>query len=160
MKKLISLLAVGFLAISGIAVIAQTVAVPQVQTISPTADRIQIIPRGAPSAQSVYASPAQITATKGYYKSSPLTNFTFTFAANQAIAAFTPAGTLSTATVTLAAIPSDGTEECIFSTQTLTSLTINANAGQSIANAVTTLTANGKVCYLYGQSTATWNRTN
>lgn len=158
MKKLISLLAVGFLAISGIAVIAQTVAVPQVATVNPTADRIQIIPRGAPSAQSVYVSPAQITATHGYYHSVPASLFTFTFSNNQGIAAFDPAGTLVYGYVTLAPNPSDGTEACVFSTAAITTLYLTANTSQTVNDAVTTLGANARVCYLYGLSSTTWFR--
>lgn len=155
-KLLLSTLAVGLLAASAIAY-AQT-AVPQAVTISPTLDRIAIIPNGQASAQSTFASPSQITVTKGYYKSIPAAAFTFTFATNQAIAAFDPAGTLATGTVTLATNPSDGSEQCVFTTAAITALTVSAGTGATISDAVTTLAANAKVCYLYGSSNAVWNR--
>lgn len=155
MKKTFILAAAVVVALAGLA-IAQTV--PQVQTLNPTADRVQIIPRGAPSAGNVYASPAQITAAMGYYKSVPASLFTFTFGNAQRVAAFDPSGTLDYGYVTLAPAPSDGTEQCVFSTAAITTLYLSASAGQTLADAVTTLAANGRNCYLYGTSNATWNR--
>jgi hypothetical protein len=141
----------------GGAVMAQ-VSLPQVSTISPTADRIQVIPSGQPSAQSVYASPAQITATKGYYTSIPTNLFTYTFGNAVALAAFDPAGTLAYGYITLAPNPSDGTEACIFSTAALTYIYLAANTGQTLADGVTTLAANARNCYVYALSSATWKR--
>lgn len=158
MKKshIIALAAVGLLAF-GTAVIAQVNA-PQVATINPTADRIQVVPNGQPSAQSVFASPAQITAVKGYYRSAPTSLFNFTFGNAQSLAAFDPAGTLAYGYVTLAPNPSDGTEACFFSTAAITTLYVAANTGQTLSDAVTTLAANARNCYLYAQSQATWYR--
>lgn len=154
MKK--TLLSIAAVLLLSAGAFAQTV--PQVSTISPTADRMQVIPNGQPSAQSVYASPAQITATKGYYRSAPTSGFRFTFANNQAVAAFDPSGTLDYGYVTLAPNPSDGTEACVFSTAAITTLYLTANTGQSIADAVTTLAANARNCYLYARSQTAWYR--
>ena len=84
--------------------------------------------------------------------------FTFTFGNSQTFAAFAPSTTLATGVVTLAPNPSDGARECVFSTQIISTLTLNANTGQSIVNAATALTANGSACYIYSLSNATWNR--
>lgn len=155
MKYLLIAAGVGFLGLSA-AVLAQ-VSVPQVSIINPT-DLIQVIPLGQPSAQSKYATPAQITSQSGYYKSVPTSSFTFTFGNSQTTAAFKPAGTLSYGYVTFAPAPSDGAQQCVFSTTAITTLYMSANTGQTLADAVTTLAANGKVCYLYSVSNATWNR--
>lgn len=159
MKKLLISAALGFLALSG-AVIAQAISVPTVSTVNPTADRVQIVPNGQPSARSVYASPAQISGDYDYYRSAPASLFTFTFDNTQHIAAFKPSGTIAYGYVTLAPNPSDGTEECIFSTQTITTLYLSANTNQTLDSAVTTLAANTRNCYIYGLSAATWYRTN
>lgn len=148
--------AAGFLVLGGIA-LAQ-VSSPQVSTIHPTTDLVQVVPNGQPSAQSVYATPAQITATRGYYKSVPASSFTFTFGNSQSVASFKPAGTLAYGYITFAANPSDGTEACFFSTGAVTTLYLSANTGQTLADAVTAATANTRYCYLYGLSNATWNR--
>lgn len=155
-KLLLGVAALGLIA-GAMGVNAQVNA-PQVSTINPTADLIQIVPRGQPSAQSRYATPALLAVTGGYYKSVPATGFTYTFGNNIRVAAFDPGATISTGTVTMSPNPSDGAEQCIFSTATITTLTVGANTGQTIADAATTITANGRICYLYSLSNATWNR--
>jgi len=155
MKYLVIAAGVGFLGLSA-AVLAQ-VAVPQVSIINPT-DLIQVIPLGQPSAQSKYATPAQITSQSGYYKSAPASLFSFTFGNSQSTAAFDPAGTLAYGYVTFSPAPSDGAQQCVFSTAAITTLYLSANTGQTLADAATTLAANGKLCYLYSLSNATWNR--
>lgn len=106
----------------------------------------------------VYVSARQITSQTGYYKSSPATGFTYTFANTVTRAAFSNTSADSTATITLAPSPSDGARECMFSVGGVTTLTLNANAGQSINNAVTSLTADVAACYLYSASNTTWDR--
>lgn len=157
-KTKITLIAAGlaFLGLSG-AVLSQSVNAPQVTIINPT-DLIQIVPFGQPRAQSVYTTPSLLTAQKGSYKSAPASGFTFTFANNQALAAFDPAGTLAYGYVTLAPLPSDQTEECIFSTEAITTLYLSANSNQTLSDGVSTLAANARVCYSYSLSNATWNR--
>ena len=54
--------------------------------------------------------------------------------------------------------PVDGANECVFSTQIITALSISANAGQSINNAITTLGALGSACYRYSLSNLTWDQ--
>lgn len=144
----------------GVAAWAQSYPPPQVTNIGPT-DLIQIIVGGRGSAQNVYATGALVTAQKGYYKSIPLTGFTYTFGnAATSLAVFNPAGTLSTGAITLAASPNDGEDACFFSTGAVSTLTLAANTGQSINNAVTAATANVRYCYLYSASNSTWDRSN
>lgn len=155
-KSLIGLAAVAILAGAAFA----QVNAPQVSTINPTADLIQIIPGGQPSAQSRYTTPALLTATGGYYKSTAGSGgaLNYTFANAQRLAAFDAGGTITSMYWTMAPAPSDGTEQCVFSTGAITFLYPTANTGQTVSDAVSTLAANGRVCYLYGSANATWNR--
>lgn len=89
---------------------------------------------------------------------SPVTGFTYTIPAGVVGTAFTPAGTLATGTVTMPANPVDGMTINLSSSQTITALTLNANTGQSILNALTTLSAGGSAAYLYRASNTTWYR--
>jgi hypothetical protein len=136
------------------------VTLPQVPSINPNTDLVQVIPGGFPRATSVFASVGLLNATNGYAKAVPLTGFSLTFANSQSYLALNPAGTLATGTVTLAPSPSDGARECIFTTQTITALTVSANSGQTINNGLTaaSLAANTGVCYLYSSSNLTWDR--
>lgn len=98
--------------------------------------------------------------TGTYTKTAAVTGFSYTFGNNQTDMLFEPAGTLDAGTVTLGATPLDGSTECVFSTAAITSLTVSPNAGQTIHNAVTALSANTRVCYLYSLGNATWDRSN
>lgn len=144
-------------------VVAQTIPVPQVTTVNPNNDLIQVVPNGSPGAAEVYAVPALVTNVAGYYKSIPTTNNVYTFGTNVSYAAFRPAGTLAAMSVYLAANPSDGARNCMFTTQTVTSFNVFANnANQSINSAIlaAALSANTIACYTYGASNATWDRSN
>lgn len=149
------------LGIAGYA-LAQTITVPQVSTINPNNDVIQVIPGGAPAANEVFAPAALITNVYGYYKSAPLTGFVYTFAKNVTYAAFNPAGTIANFFVSLPANPSDGARACIFTTQIMSTLLVSpTTAGQLINNAINgALAANTSVCYLFSASNATWDRSN
>lgn len=69
----------------------------------------------------------------------------------------TAAGATSYAYVTLATAPKDGQSACIYSQQAITALTLVV-ASQSINNAVATLAAAARVCYLYSLANTTWDR--
>lgn len=94
-----------------------------------------------------------------YVKNVPLTGFSLTFANAQGDLLLRPAGTLAAGYVTLAPLPPDGRRACIFSTQTITTLYLTKGAAaQTLNDAVTTLAANARVCYTYGLSNLTWDR--
>lgn len=101
---------------------------------------------------------APVNGSGSYAKLVPSAGFSATFGNFQRILALAPSGTLTYGYTTLAPNPVDGAENCTFSTQTITELTVSANAGQSINNAVTTLAANAQACFLYSQSNKTWDR--
>jgi len=70
----------------------------------------------------------------------------------------TPAGLLATLTVKMPANPIDGQEVVIASTQVVTTLTHQANVGQTLNGALTTIAANGYGSWVYKLSTTTWYR--
>ncbi len=141
----------------GWAVYGQTISIPTVTNVGPT-DIIAINPNGAPRSTNIYATPPQLAAQLGYYKSAPATGFTYTFGANVVEALFRPSTTLSTGSITMAANPNDGQPACFWSKNIVTTLTVAANTGQSINDAVTTVGAAGHACYVYSLSNATWDR--
>lgn len=167
MKKTFILAAAVVVALAGLA-IAQTV--PQVSTLNPTADRVQVVPNGSPGVGNVYASPAQL-ATTGYYVKKTTAQFTamtaanvgngsysFTFANYQGELLLDPGGTLAYAYVTFAPNPSDGARACVFSTGTVTALYPTANTGQTVNDAITAGVAATRYCYTYSASNLTWDR--
>jgi hypothetical protein len=89
----------------------------------------------------------------------PTTGFSYTFAVGTNVLVMNPAGTLATGTITMPLAPADGMTITFSSTQTITALTVNANTGQSIVSAVTTVAANGGAVYLYRLANTTWYRT-
>ena len=69
----------------------------------------------------------------------------------------TPAGTLATGTLTMPAGAVQGQVVNISSHQKITALTLNANAGQTLLDAITTLAAAGFVNYIM-DGASTWHR--
>ena len=131
--------------------------VPVVPTVG-TTDLFNDVVGGVGTVPSKYATAAQIAGVPGYIKLIPLTGFTQAFGNSTMTLILNPAGTLAAGTITLSALPSDGQVNCVFSSQIITSLTINVVTGQTINNGVTTFGANGKVCYTYSQNTGAWDR--
>jgi hypothetical protein len=84
------------------------------------------------------------------------TGFSYTFAAGTQVLVINPAGTLATGTITMPASPSDGMTITFSSTKIITALTVNANTGQTINNAVTTLAAGQSASYVYRTASTAW----
>lgn len=155
-------------ALFGGALVAQTISIPFVTTLTQSADGIQIIPRGVPVAGNVYATPGQVTNVYSYVKAvvtagggTAASNFyTNTFGNFQSYLTFVLPGTMAYSYVVLAAAPSDGARECIFAGGgAITNIYITANSGQTLDNAVTTLSTGTGACYIYSLSNLTWDRT-
>lgn len=143
----------------GVAAWGQNVPYPPIQPLITPSDTIPIVQGGAPSAQQKYVIAAQITSQMGYQKVSPVTGFTYTFGNSQSIILFTGTVTPLAGTVTFAAAPSDGADECLFAQGGISTLNLAAGAaGQTIRNAVTTLAAVTKVCYAYSAADGFWDR--
>lgn len=102
---------------------------------------------------------APLNGNLSYSKSVPSTGFAEYFGNFQRTMMLKPSGTLDTGHVYLAAAPIDGAENCLFSTATVTTLTLHAGAStQTLNSAVTTLSANASACYTYSKSNTTWDR--
>ena len=88
----------------------------------------------------------------------PVTGFSYTVPAKTVGTVFSPAATLLTGTITMPAAPVDGMTVSLSTTQAITTLTLNANVGQSISNAVATFAVGGTASYLYRASNTMWYR--
>ena len=88
----------------------------------------------------------------------PVTGFSYTIPAGVVGTVFSPAGTLLTGTIVMPAAPVDGMTVSLSTTQAITTLTLNANTGQSISNAVTTFAVGGTAAYLYRAANTMWYR--
>lgn len=88
----------------------------------------------------------------------PITGFTHTISDSTNILVLKPTGTLATGTITMPASPVDNQVVRIASTQVITSLTMNANTGQTLKGGLTTIGVNGFGSWVYKTSTTTWYR--
>ncbi len=89
----------------------------------------------------------------------PLTGFAITIPNGVKTLILNPAGTLSAGSITTPSTPYDTQEIRILTSQTISTLTMVANAGQSLANAyATTLTAGTGIAYIYNLASTTWFR--
>ena len=88
----------------------------------------------------------------------PLTAFALTIAAGILTLILDPAGTLAAGAVTMPAAPYDNQPVTIMSSQIVTALVINANAGQTINGAPTAFAANTAFRFRYKLSNTTWYR--
>jgi hypothetical protein len=80
--------------------------------------------------------------------SSPATGFSYTIPANQAFTELTPAGTLAAGTIILPSILNQGSRLEIFSTQTITALTVTPPSGFTVVGAaITTIAANTSLAF-------------
>lgn len=90
--------------------------------------------------------------------SAVINGFNYTLANHLLGVTFVPLETLATGTFTMPANPTNGQVIEVATTNTITVLTVSANSGQSINNAVTTLTAGAGFSYKYRLSNTTWYR--
>ena len=151
------LASVAGLAICAAVAYAQTIVVPTVTSVG-TTDLFLDVAGGQPTAQGVYATASQIANVPGYRYTVATTGFSITVPNGVSYELLNPAGTLATGTFTFAPNPGDGARSCFFSTQTQTAVTLTANTGQSVANAITAMTANTQYCYTYDAALSTWER--
>lgn len=98
------------------------------------------------------------TADKSNSTQVPLTGFAITIPNNCGSLTLNPAGLLATGTITMPATPIDQQRVEIASTQTVTTLTVSPNAGQTISGAPTTITAATPFGFRYVLSLTKWVR--
>jgi hypothetical protein len=150
---------------------AQSTPLPTVPTVTPTSDVLQIIPRGAPSAQNLYVPLSGVQSSEQYakvaittasnYSTSP--GYSNTFQNFQSDILVTAPGTLSYLYFTFAPNPSDGARECFYANQTVTTAypTANTTLNAQVVNAsntITSMTASTRYCFLYSVSNLQWDR--
>lgn len=91
-----------------------------------------------------------------YDYQTPATGFSYTL--TSPVTVFNPSGTLATGTITMPASPTDGMRVRVSATQIITALTMSANTGQTLLNALTAFTAGGFAEYIYRSANTTWYR--
>jgi hypothetical protein len=95
----------------------------------------------------------------GTYNNTPVTGFSITIPNGTPGLVLTPGGTLATGAVILPAIAVDGFVQRITTSAAITTLTVTANTGQTLAVAYsTTLAAAATIAFQYAVATATWTR--
>jgi hypothetical protein len=98
------------------------------------------------------------TADQSTSYQAPSTGFSITIGAGVKTLMLTNTGTLATGTITMPAAPIDGQEIRVSMRGTVTTLTVSANAGQTITNAPVTITSGLGFAYIYRGSTNIWYR--
>lgn len=94
----------------------------------------------------------------GYRVDTPTTGGSVTISDSLPTEILNPAGTLATLTVTMSAAPVDGQIERILTTQTVTTLTVSPNSGQTVLGAPTTTTVSNGYAWQWVASLSTWVR--
>ena len=156
MKKLL-FAAVAGLCLAAPPAIAQTITLPQVTNVG-TTDLFKDVTGGVPTAQNKYATAQAMNGVFGYVIYVATDGFSLTFKNAQKYYYIQPAAGLTSGTFTMMPNPGNGQMACIRSTQTVGTLTVTANTGQSIAATptVSAMSANTNYCWLYNASGATW----
>lgn len=94
--------------------------------------------------------------TTGYQRVAASSAGSTTISANTSVLILHATGTLTSYTVTMPAAPNDGQHVYITCDQAITSLTVSANSGQSIAGAPATLALGNAVNYIYVSTDTEW----
>lgn len=120
-------------------------------------EMIELTPPG--SATFAYVPLAAVRDGAQYVYNVPLTGFTITMTAEQSVISLNPAGTLATGLITLPATLYDGKIVTIFSTQTVTVLSLSAPGGATfVPGAPTTIAANAALSFIYDKANNQWHR--
>lgn len=86
----------------------------------------------------------------------PVTGFNFTVPDGIVNLIIDPAGVLANGALVMPSSPKDG-QECEFtSSQNITACTFSGNAGQTVVNAPSSMTAGVSVKFIFSQGAATW----
>lgn len=96
--------------------------------------------------------------TESYSYQVPTVGFSITIGANIQDLLLKPAGNLANGTVTMPAAPTDGYMVRISCTHNVSTLTLNANAGQTMLNNATSLSAGIAIAFIYVASITSWFR--
>lgn len=106
-----------------------------------------------------YTTTANLRDGRDYLYNAPLTGATITMAVSQSAVSLNPAGTIAALTIVLPPTTFDGKMVSIYTSQTISSLTLStSNSATFVPAAVTTLTANSTVAYVYSLAGNVWHR--
>jgi hypothetical protein len=97
------------------------------------------------------------TADQSYVTSAPGNGFSITIPANCSTLLLRPAGALATGSITLPAALADGEKISVWTSKTITALTVTGASGTVVNNGVAfQLTANASVEFFWNAANATW----
>jgi hypothetical protein len=102
-----------------------------------------------------------LTGTMNYSAStvqSVTTGFSITLAGTIKILTLTPSAPIASGTIIMPSGAYDGQPVQVSTTQAITALTVQPNAGQTVLNAPTTLAAGASFMYYYNLTNNTWYR--
>lgn len=120
-------------------------------------EMIQIYPGG--TAANVFVPLASFRDGAQWLYNVPLTGFTIVMTAQQSVVSLNPAGTLATGTITMPPTLYDGKIFSIFTSQTITALTLNtSNSATFVPAVITTLAAGTSASYIYDKALNQWHR--
>jgi hypothetical protein len=106
-----------------------------------------------------YTTVASLRDGRGYVYNAPLTGFSLTVSPTQSAVSLNPAGTIAAGTVVFPATLVDGKMVSIFTSATITALTLSTtNSATFTPSAVTTLAAGTSVAYVYNKAGNVWYR--
>jgi hypothetical protein len=96
------------------------------------------------------------TADASFSLQAPTNAFSITLGNQIETLVLNPSGNLTSGTVTMPSAPVNGQRLKILSTHTITTLTLTANAGQTLVGSPGTITTGGVIDLIYSTSTSTW----
>lgn len=120
---------------------------------------VQIYSRTNNTAAIAYTTTANLRDGRGWVYNVPTTGFTITMTVAQSVVSLNPAGTLATGAIVMPPTADDGKTVSIFSSQTITALTLStSNSATFVPAAVTTLAAGNNISYVYDLANNQWHR--
>lgn len=131
------------------------------QTItSPTGKELFAVEgNGSTGATLAYMSSSSLRDGRFYIYNAPLTGFTVAPTVDQSAISLNPAGTIAAGTITMPATTVDGKVVTVFTSATITALTLTPQGSTTfVPAAVITLAAGASVGYVYDKPNNQWHR--
>lgn len=118
---------------------------------------IQVIPPN--TAAIAYTSISSLRDGRMWVYNVPITGFTLTLTVDQSVTSLNPAGTLASGTIVFPATGVDGKSVSIWSSQTITALTLSTTNGATFVPAApTTIAAAAQLEFVYDLANNQWHR--
>jgi hypothetical protein len=120
-------------------------------------EQVQIYPPG--TAANVYMSVASLRDGRGWVFLAPLTGFTLTMTTLQSVVSLNPAAGIAAGTIVLPPTLDDGKSVSIWSSNTITALTLSTSNGATFVPAApTTLVTPTALEFVYDKANNQWHR--